>query len=296
MRKLLIPLLLLCFNYGMSQFCSMPDVDFCPGNFFDNGNFENITSDPNTKPDQDIDLSSGWKPIWGTGGGLSSLADLHCNGGSKSTGATPSPNTGVYAGMWIENRPATTTTAPGFREGMYNKLISPIGQNTGIYSFSFKIANALLTGAQNNETHEIGIYGVYNPLEVIANAPTGANSNPTNLMLWNSVDPSIKVVLLGVVSTPPGFTNNWINESISFNSSILPSNGISHIMVTAYDLSRPSGYRKMYVNFDDFCMQLSTTVPTMNQWATLILALLISIISVLFFKLTEPRKILYKKK
>lgn len=236
---------------SITLFCNNPDPDFCPGNYFMNGNFEEITGDPNANTDQDINLATGWRAMWGN----SSLADLHCTNGSKSTGTAPTPNSNIYAGMWIENTTTTNTTSNTYREGMYNKLETPISRTPiRTYSFNFNIANAQLT---SDEPVSIGIYGVYNPDAVLAATPTGSNANPTNVNLWTSADPSVEVVLLGIITTPVSFTNTWSAQSISFNSSILPSNGITHIMITADDNARPSSYRKIYINFDDFCMRES---------------------------------------
>ncbi|MBX2927408.1 MAG: hypothetical protein KF852_06185 [Saprospiraceae bacterium] len=246
-----IVLILMNSYFSFGQWCNKPNPQFCQGNTFQNGNFETVTGDPNASTDQDINLATGWQPMWRTG----SLADLHCTGGSKSTGTAPTPNSGVYAGIWIENRTVATTTNPTFREGMYNRLATPIAQNSGFYSFGFNIANALLGGTQNNMPHNIGIYGVYNPSNILANAPQGANSNPTNINLWQSSSSSVQVVLLGIVTTPVPFSNTWIPQTVTFNSSILPAGGITHIMVTADDNARPDSYRKIYVNFDDFCLR-----------------------------------------
>lgn len=235
------------------QWCNRPNQSFCPGNFFQNGDFENVTGNPNARTDQDINLATGWQAMWSR----SSLADLHCTGGNRSTGQAPNPNSNVYAGMWIENRPSTATTNSTYREGMYNQLATPIAKYSGSYSFNFNMANALVGGAQNNLSVAIGIYGVYNPTPSIAAAPTGANSNPLNVNLWQSADPTVEVVLLGVINTPAGFTNTWTPQTIPFNSNILPSGWITHIMITAHDAARPATYRKIYVNFDEFCLQVA---------------------------------------
>lgn len=192
--------------YG--QWCNQPNPNFCPGNLFQNGDFEQLTGDPNKVTDQDIALATGWQAMWGTG----SLADLHCTG--NGTGTAPSPNTNVYAGIWIENRTATNTNDATYREAMYNRLSTPIGENTGTYSFNFKIADAKIT---NSNPVRIGIYGVYNPSNILANPPTGSNSTPSNLNLWQSVNASVKVVLLGTITTSTSLNTTWTQQSIIFN-------------------------------------------------------------------------------
>ena len=49
---------------AQTQGCGNPNPNFCPGNFFQNGNFETVTGDPELWFDQDIDLATGWSKIW----------------------------------------------------------------------------------------------------------------------------------------------------------------------------------------------------------------------------------------
>lgn len=238
-----------------NQWCNQPNPNFCPGNFFQNGDFEQLTGDPNIVIPQDIALATGWQAMWGTNQNQTSisLADLHCTG--NGTGTAPSPNTNVYAGMWIENRTVTNTNDATYREAMYNRLSTPIGENTGTYSFNFKIADARVSVWNPARPVIIGIYGVYNPSNIIASPPSGSNSTPSNLNLWQSVNASVKVVLLGTITTPSNLNTTWMQQSITFNSNILPVGGITHIMITADDNARPKDYGKLYINFDEFCLQ-----------------------------------------
>jgi hypothetical protein len=256
MKNLIVALLLVCSHPAFSQWCNRPNPNFCPGNYFQNGDFETVTGNPNATPDQDINLATGWQAMWGAG----SLADLHCTGGSVSIGTAPTPNSNVYAGIWIQNSPANTNGVV-WREGMYNKLTSAIGKNTGSYSFIFKIANAQLAGTSPANPIRIGIYGVYNPSNTPASAPTGLNYNPSNLNLWanSGAIPPVQVVLLGTVSPPAIFTNAWVSQTVTFNSNdpAFPSTGIDHIMIAADDLFNPATKGKLYVNFDEFCLQKS---------------------------------------
>ena len=244
-------------NSNTQNYCASPNTEFCPGNFFQNGDFEQVTGDPNAQRDTDIGLAVGWEAMWNA---TNTMADLNCNGGSESKGSAPIPNTNVYAAMWIENRTKDDSRNFRFREGMYNKLATKIGYGTGNYTFNFLMANSELVSALGPVS--IGIYGVYNPDEEIADPPTGGNSHPTNIDLWKSVSSTVKVVLLGTISTPNTFTNSWIPQSITFNSNILPSNGITHIMITLDDKARPSSYRKLYINFDEFCLQRAAIDPS----------------------------------
>lgn len=260
MRNLITALLLVCTHSAFSQWCNNPNPNFCPGNIFQNGNFETVIGNPNAFSDQDINLATGWQAMWGA----NSLADLHCTGGSLSIGTAPTPNSNVYAGIWIQNSPVNTNGVV-WREGMYNRLASSIGQNTGSYSFSFKIANALFGGTNAANQISIGIYGVYNPSNTIAAAPIGLNYNPSNLNLWASSNPTVQVVLLGTVTPPTGtpFTNAWISQTVTFNSNLasFPANGIDHIMIAADDAFNPLITGKLYVNFDEFCLRRTETQP-----------------------------------
>ena len=96
--------------------CNRPNPNFCPGNFLQNGDFETITGNPNLSSDVDVNMASGWLSLWNS----QVSADLQCNGGGNSTGTAPVPNSFVYAGMWIENRPGTNTVNASQREGMQN--------------------------------------------------------------------------------------------------------------------------------------------------------------------------------
>ena len=248
MKNSLILLFLLCSIYAHGQWCSKPNPNFCPGNFFQNGDFETITGNPNIQGSDDINLATGWQQIWQTG----SFADLFCNPGI-STGTAPTPITDVYAGMWIENRAKATTNAI-YREGMYNRLANPIAANSGSYSINFRIANAQYGNSNPANPTRIGIYGVFNPSNTVANNPTN-NHFPKNTDLWLP-NLSVKVVLLGTVSTPGNFSNTWWTPPpIVFNSNMLPIGGITHIMVTTDDMFRPTTPGQLYVNFDEFCIR-----------------------------------------
>ena len=256
MKNSLILLFLLCSIYAHGQWCSKPNPNFCPGNFFQNGDFETVTGNPNTAEDQDINLATGWQKIWASS---VSYADLHCTNGTKSTGLPPTPNSGVYAGMWIRNQNVTNTTSHSHREGMYNRLATPIAKNTGFYSFNFKIAWAgkIFSSQIPPLPVSIGIYGVYNLSNIPSSSPIGHNANPTNLNLWPAAS-GVVVVLLGTVLTPNNLTSTWVPQTVTFNSNLLPPNGITHIMITADDIPRPKEDRNVYINFDEFCLQKTT--------------------------------------
>jgi hypothetical protein len=248
MKKIILSLLLFAFCKVNAQqnFCGKPDPNFCPGNIFTNGNFETVTANPDATGDQDINVATGWSPIWQGG----SLADLYCAGSSGVT-QRPTPSSGVYASLWICNRNLPDAI---YREGMFNKLQTTIAGNSGSYSFNFNTAK--LSDGQSAAV-EIGIYGVSFTSSLLPSAPTGM-SVPTNLNLFGAGN----AVLLGTVTVPANTTNTWANQTISFNSGMagFPAAGINHILITKSDNVLP-GLAQMYMAFDNFCLRVSTSTP-----------------------------------
>ena len=224
-----------------------PIVTSCPG-FIQNGGFEIVTGDPNTSVDQDINLATHWKPLWRSG----SLADLF-NASTTNYGAGcfvgPTPSSGIFAGMWIENNtnPAAGAT---YREGMFNELTTTINQNTGVYTLSFDYANMSEACASSNAV-KVGIYGVYHPTaDPLPVNPTGL-ATPTNLDLFGTAN----TVFLGEVVITSSTTNNWTSTIISIDTSLLtfPTTGINHVMVTNSHIPF-ADYGKMFLGFDNFCL------------------------------------------
>lgn len=249
MRNTIITIFtILIVNSIDAQFCSSPNSNFCEGNKFTNGNFESITGDPNTEYHRDINLATGWLAPWGNS--RDNFADLACPGTPQREHVTiaPSPNSGVYAGMWIINSNNSSEGAT-YREGMYNKLVSPISRNTGQYSFTFDIAK----GANSTDQPvKIVIYGVHNPNGIIAPSPSSLFS-PSNLDLFGAGN----VVKLGTVTTPNSFSQIWVAQNIAFNSNAWSMNNITHILITS-DNELSSQKSKHYINFDNFCMRSAT--------------------------------------
>lgn len=224
-----------------------PIIRSCPG-FIQNGDFEIIIGNPNNVIDEDIDLATNWKALWQTG----SLADLFDDSTANyGTGcfSGPTPLSGVFAGMWIEN---TTNPAGGplYREGMFNELTTTINQNTGSYTLSFDYANMSENCASSNDV-KVGVYGVYHPTaNPLPASPTGI-ATPSNLDLFGATN----TVFLGEVIVTASTTNAWITTSLTIDTSLLafPTNGINHIMITNSHLPF-NHYGKMYLGFDNFCM------------------------------------------
>ncbi len=258
MKKLiaLAVLSLLFVTNVNAQWCENPDASFCPGNRFTNGDFESITGNPQTSIDRDINLATGWGSVFTTGLGPSN-ADISCSGFSLCGSTVPSPNTGgVYAGMWIQN--SNTSYNATYREQMYNILTTPIAASSGSYTFNCKMAASCHSDPSG--TIDIAVYGVYNPTNALATNTFTSLYAPADVSLWST--PGVQVVLLGIITTPAGLNQNWQNVSFTFNSNILPSSGITHIMITRSPTPSAT-YKKKFIMFDEFCMQTAAPdVPT----------------------------------
>ena len=222
-------------------------ISECPG-FIQNGDFEITTGDPNSTIDQDIDLATNWKALWQSG----SLADLF-NDTTTNYGAGcfvgPTPLSGVYAGMWVENNTNTTASAT-FREGMFNELTTSIFANTGIYNLTFDYAN-MSAGCGNSNDIKVGVYGVYHPIsDPLPSNPTGVGT-PSNLDLFGAAN----TVYLGEVVISSTTTNTWNTASFTIDTStlIVPTNGINHIMITNSHMPF-ADFGRMFIAFDQFCL------------------------------------------
>ena len=219
----------------------------CPNNRFTNGDFSIAQPGFETDPDQDINYADGWKAIWSSTTDPS-LADLFS--ATETPAFAISPPDGNYAAMWVSNR--ITIDGRVFREGMFNKLTTPIVAGTGTHSFKFTTANLETAGA--GKTY-IGIYGV-NRLdsEALPNAPTTLTT-PSNINLFGPT----KTVLLAKVelagNTPK---QTWQTNTVTFPTSTFGSlPQISHVMVTRLDEAEGATEKTQnrYLAFDDFCMQ-----------------------------------------
>jgi hypothetical protein len=242
---------------ALAQAPPAPAAQFCPNNRVTNGNFALTTGSPDAVLDQDINVATGWEPLWQTSPqNYTSLADLF--GPTIGVeGAIPAPASGNYAGMIIANG---IVSHPIFREGMLNRLTARIPANSGIYSFTFRTAALSPAPAATGVPSIVGIYGVYRAptSTTLPLTPTGLN-NPANLDLFGPGN----AVLLGQIQVPANAGAGWQSHMISVDSANFGSlANISHIMVTKAD-GFPSSMR--YVAFDDFCMQAAiNTAPPFN--------------------------------
>lgn len=238
-------------NGTVNEFCEcIPDftlISECPG-FFQNGDFEITTGDPNTVIDNDIDLATGWGPLWQSG----SLADLFDDtttnyGGGCFVG--PTPQSGVFAGMWVENNSNADASAT-FREGFFNQLNAVISPNTGTYTLSFDYANMSQPCATSNDI-KVGVYGVnYDTSTPLPANPTGVGA-PSNLDLFGSSN----TVYLGEITITSGTTNVYTSVSFSLDTNTLPmpAAGFNHIMISNSHLPFED-FGRMFVGFDNFCL------------------------------------------
>lgn len=225
-----------------------PVITSCPG-FIQNGDFEIITGDPNAFIDEDIDLATDWKALWQSSDSLADLFDDTTTYFGTGCFTAPTPSSGVFAGMWIENS-TDPNRSPDFREGMFNELTVTINQNSGLYNLSFDYANMSEACSASNDV-KVGVYGVYHPnANPLPASPTGI-STPTNLDLFGASN----TVFLGEVVITSTTTNAWQTATFSIDTSALtfPTNGINHIMITNSHLPFDD-YGKMYLGFDNFCL------------------------------------------
>lgn len=213
--------------------------DFCPGNYFSNGDFE-IGTPTNTS--NNITLASGWDKIWDG----NSEADYYDQFNS-AVGPLPTPASGDYGSLWIDNRVVSNNT---WREGMLNELANVVPLNTGMYSFTFDISCLFGWGVA-----EIGIYAVHDPTApgpyVYPGNPASSHV-PTNLNLYTASGLPQEIELLGTVPVPSVCDGTRISQSFTFDSNTLGLSGdITHIVITR-SANVMSGSR--YVGLDNFCM------------------------------------------
>lgn len=225
-----------------------PVISECPG-FIQNGDFEIITGDPNTSVDNDIDLATGWEPLWQGSTSLADLFDSYSSNYNSTCITGPTPSSGVYAGMWIENN-TNVDASNTFREGFFNVLNATINQNSGNYTLTFDYANMSEECGPSNDV-KVGVYGIYydssNSLPV---RPTTMGT-PSNLDLFGASN----TVFLGEIIISSTTPNTWQQASFTVDSASLsfPSTGVNHIMITNSHLPFDD-FGRMFVGFDNFCL------------------------------------------
>lgn len=233
---ILISILFLVSMLGFSQ------QDFCPGNFFDNGDLEIGTTGASH---QNIDQAQGFSAIWAGG----SLADYYpFNVPPSSSFSIPAPATGNYAGFWISNHPFSNKV---WREGLFNTFLTPIVANTGNYTFSFDVA-CLYKDSGVDADVELGVYGIYNPSGGVGVTPT-TQFTPDNLNLFPG-----QTVLLGTIPLNGDCSNIKQNVSVNIATTGMLITSITHIMITHSDnvISYADGGGKRYIGLDNFCLTI----------------------------------------
>lgn len=216
------------------NFVVPPCDSLCPGNVVQNGMFEQGTPDGT---DESIGLANDWGAIWSNS---ASTGDFYNTNTAPSPFGVPLPLTqGNYGAMWCRLQ----GTQPQWREGLMNKLGTPIGQNTGCYDLTFKLACLFNNPGPNYPG--VSVFGVST-----TGFGTGAiidGSTPPNTDLFL---PLATAVELGTYQIPDSCDQDFQEIVFNFNSSILPAGGITHIFFTRAD-GMPG---VEYVAIDDVCL------------------------------------------
>lgn len=220
----------------------------CPG-FMQNSDFEIVTGDPNAVIDDDINLATGWKPLWQSGS-LADLFDENTTNLGLGCFVLPTPPSGVFAGMWVENNPNSGGN-PNFREGFFNEMTATVLPQTGAYTLSFDHANLSGNCGFGGSDVKVGVYGVnYSDTDPLP-------ANPTNIGIPSNIDlfGAQNTILLAEIVIPVNSTNDWTTEIITIDTDqlVLPEMGFNHIMITHTD-SPFDSFGRLFMGFDDFCI------------------------------------------
>ncbi len=232
----------------------------CANNRFTNGDFSNAPAGTafgqvEYEHHQDINVAVGWKAPWSSAGSLADLFSPTEQIGVAGQIAPPIAPDGNYAAIWIGN---INESDAGFREGMYNQLVTPILANSGNHQFTFKTADMATAGTG---VSYIGVYGIKRgPNDPPIAAPSGHNT-PSNKNLYGAG----KVVLLATVQLPASIpARTWQQQTVTFPTSNFGSlTDITHVFVTKADAAdgAVTATQRRYIAFDDFCMQNEADVP-----------------------------------
>ena len=246
-----------CEDAETCEYESYTVLNDCPG-FMQNGDFERVTGDPNTRADQDIDLAVNWNPLWSGSGSLADLFDDTSTPSdlNNSSFVPPTPASGVFGGIWIANNPSADAT---YREGMFNEMTATIFPNTGVYTIAFDYAEISTYAAA--VPVKIGMYGIYHPVgDPLPAAPT-AMSVPSNLDLFGSSN----TVFLGEVLVTGAPSNVWRTATFTIDTALLPVpvTGFNNIMITNSHLSL-EGNGARFMVFDNFCFTNASKTASQN--------------------------------
>jgi hypothetical protein len=211
----------------------------CPDNIVQNGMF---SSGIPPGSDQSIQFATNWGSIW-TGG---STGDFFNTTTAPPSFPVPMPVTqGNFGAMWCRLQGNDAV----WREGIMNELGTQIPQNSGCYELSFKLA--CLYDNLGPSYPSLSVFGV-----TTSGFGTGTivNGNtPTNLGMF----PAGTTVELGAYLIPAACDKNYQTITFNFDSSILPSAGISHIFFTRTD--GISGAE--FIAIDDVCLHPGMCPP-----------------------------------
>lgn len=208
--------------------------DTCEGNLVTNGDFEDVKSDPNATGDEDIQIATGWGPIWTKASG-GSTGDLYAPGFLIPT-AEPTPVSGNFAALWADNSASPSLL---FREGVMNTLSDDLVPNTGVTALSFTTSQIFVDNA------EIGVYGVVKGAPALGSTP--GTTAPLNVDLFGTD----KVVEFGSFEVLDTDTNDKVFRATEIDTSTLLGT-IDRIFFTRADNSSVTG--RAFVTFDDVCI------------------------------------------
>lgn len=208
--------------------------DTCEGNLVTNGDFEDVKSDPNATGDEDIQIATGWGPIWTKASG-GSTGDLYAPGFLIPT-AEPTPVSGNFAALWADNSASPSLL---FREGIMNTLSDDLVPNTGVTALSFTTSQIFVDNA------EIGVYGVVKGAPALGSTP--GTRTPLNVDLFGTD----KVVEFGSFEVLDTDTNDKVFRATEIDTATLPGT-IDRIFFTRADNSSVTG--RAFVTFDDVCI------------------------------------------
>ncbi|MEL7426138.1 MAG: T9SS type A sorting domain-containing protein [Bacteroidota bacterium] len=213
----------------------------CEGNLVQNGDFETGTP---TTGDEDITNATNWGGIWSTPG--FSTADFY-----NTTTALPPPSLSVpaptaqgnFGAFWCRNQGGNP-----FREGIMNELSAPVGQNTGVYELTLKVA--CLFEPFNNPS--LAIYGTTGALGT--GGPLVDATTPVNAALFSDV------YTIGIHPIPDDCDNNYTTITFTFDTQAgvgFPATGFDHIFLTRAD-GMGSG---TFLAVDDVCLRWVRNSP-----------------------------------
>ncbi|MEL6661248.1 MAG: hypothetical protein AAFR36_32680, partial [Bacteroidota bacterium] len=158
--------------------------------------------------------------------------------------SVPAPTAqGNFGAFWCRNQGGNP-----FREGIMNELSAPVGQNTGVYELTLKVA--CLFEPFNNPS--LAIYGTTGALGT--GGPLVDATTPVNAALFSDV------YTIGIHPIPDDCDNNYTTITFTFDTQAgvgFPATGFDHIFLTRAD-GMGSG---TFLAVDDVCLRWVRNSP-----------------------------------